>query len=426
MVKLAVIGAGIGGCGAVYLARNTIPNADIKLYESNDRVGGRVYTYRKDGIVKDIGANFFHNSNKNIQNIVNKLNIEHNEIKDTLSLGIWNGSKFLFRSSQNKVVSVLKAIPRYGWDMLKILGLINETKKRVTILYRESERDPRELNDLLHAAGINEYYQQNFNELLQEKDVNQSFIDEVATPISRIIYAQDAEMGGFAGISSLLGPFNPPIYYIPKGNDIIPQNLVESSNPELFLEHKVNAIEGLSNEKYRVSGNNFSQIYDYVIIAAPLEQLEIRFEDVAIPEKKRDFQTVHITTVQGRIDPDYFGIEKSKDLPSFILTTKESDRFTHMSMHHVGSSQMIYYSISSIESLSDGLLDEMFHEWRIGLNHTWKAAYPLFKPISEVPPSRLGEGLFNLNAIESAASSMESSLFAANNSIRWINKARPK
>ena len=426
MVKLAVIGAGIGGCSAAYFARNSISNANITLYESSDRVGGRIYTFRTNGLIKDIGANFFHHSNKTIQNLVHSLNIEQKQIQDTLSLGIWNGSEFLFKSSQNKIVSVLKAIPRYGWDIPKILGLINETKKRVAKLYKESERDPRELNDLFLASGINEYYQQSFSELLQEKDVNQSFVDEVATPISRIIYAQNADMGGFAGISSLMGPINPPIYSIPEGNDNVPQNIVDSTNAEQFLNHKVNAIERLSNEKYRVSGDNFSQKYDYVITAAPLEQLQIKFEDIAIPEKKREFQTVHIVVVQGTIDPDYFGLDKTKDLPGFILTTKESDRITHMSVHRVGSNQIPYYSISSAESLSVDQLDEIFHEWKLHLKHTWEAAYPIFEPICEIPPSRLDEGIFNLNAIESAASTMESSAFVADNTIRWINKERRK
>jgi len=396
------------------------------LYESNDRVGGRVYTYRTDGLIKDIGANFFHHSNKTIQSLVHTQSIEQKQIQDTLSLGIWNGSEFLYKSSQSKIVSVLKAIPRYGWDIPKILGLVNETKKRVTKLYKESERAPRELNDLFRASGINEYCQQIFSELLLEKDVNQSFIDEVATPISRIIYAQNADVGGFAGISSIMGPFNPPIYSIPKGNDNVPQNLVDSSNTELCLKHKVKAIEKSSNEKYCVSGDNFSQKYDYVIAAAPLEQLQIKFEDITIPEKKREFQTVHIMMVQGIIDPDYFGLDKIDDLPGFILTTKESDRITHMSVHHVRSNQIPYYSISSKESLSDDQLDQIFHEWKLNMSHTWEAAYPIFKPINEIPPSKLDEGLFNLNAIESAVSTMESSVFVANNTIRWINKERRK
>jgi prenylcysteine oxidase/farnesylcysteine lyase len=233
-------------------------------------------------------------------------------------------------------------------------------------------------------------------------------------------------MGGFAGISSLMGPFNPPIYSIPEGNDKVPQNLLDSLSTEPLLKHKVNAIEKSSDDKYWVSGDNFSEKYDYVITAAPLEQLKIKFDDITIPKRMREFLTVHIRVVHGTIAPEYFGLDKPDDLPGFILTTKESDRITHMSVHHVRSNQIPYYSISSTESLSDDQLDEIFHEWKLDLSHTWEAAYPIFKPISEIPPSRLDEGLFNLNAIESAVSTMESSAFVANNSIRWINKERRK
>jgi len=50
MVKLAVIGAGIGGCSAAYFARKYLPNSKVTVYERGKRVGGRVLTFKGEKI----------------------------------------------------------------------------------------------------------------------------------------------------------------------------------------------------------------------------------------------------------------------------------------------------------------------------------------------------------------------------------------
>ena len=66
MVNLAVIGAGIGGCSAAYFARKYIPDSKVTVYEKENSIGGRVFTFNWDGTNSELGAAFFNPMNKTI------------------------------------------------------------------------------------------------------------------------------------------------------------------------------------------------------------------------------------------------------------------------------------------------------------------------------------------------------------------------
>jgi phytoene dehydrogenase-like protein len=54
-----VIGAGISGIGASSIL--TKAGRDYIILESRDRIGGRIYSKKLDGVNIDIGASFVHN-----------------------------------------------------------------------------------------------------------------------------------------------------------------------------------------------------------------------------------------------------------------------------------------------------------------------------------------------------------------------------
>jgi len=102
-----------------------------------------------------------------------------------------------------------------------------------------------------------------------------------------------------------------------------------------------------------------------------------------------------------------------------ILTTKEAEPVTHYSVQKSKNSDSLL-TISSNEPIDDDLIDRIMVKRKAVLEYRWKAAYPIFKSLEELPEIRLDERLMYLNAIESAASSMESSAFAALKAIRTI------
>ena len=55
--NVAVIGAGLAGLTAAYRLRQR--GFDVTVFETRDRVGGRVWTIRKGDYIMDLGAAFY-------------------------------------------------------------------------------------------------------------------------------------------------------------------------------------------------------------------------------------------------------------------------------------------------------------------------------------------------------------------------------
>ena len=66
MANLAIVGAGIGGCFAAYFARKYLPSVNVTIYDSQDRIGGRILTYNAAGVTMELGASFFNGFNRTL------------------------------------------------------------------------------------------------------------------------------------------------------------------------------------------------------------------------------------------------------------------------------------------------------------------------------------------------------------------------
>jgi len=163
-------------------------------------------------------------------------------------------------------------------------------------------------------------------------------------------------------------------------------------------------------------------MFDGVIIAAPLELAEIEFEGVTKPRWEQQlFQPVFIKTMRGILNSAYFGLDTSADIPSIILTTKNADPLKHCNIQKAGNHESIV-TFSSTEPLADEVFMEVFKGIvNPVLQCSWKAAYPVFTPLTRLPPTRLDEGLIYANSIEASISSMETAAFSALNAVKTIH-----
>jgi prenylcysteine oxidase/farnesylcysteine lyase len=419
MVNLAIVGSGIGGCSAAYFARKYLPDSKITLYDVRDRIGGRILTNKEGSLNRELGASFFNAANFTIYELVRERGLSIKKIEESKDFAIWNGSEILFNSNPKEILTLLKLISRYKLSLPKMILVHNEAKRKIVDLYKEEKANPTELETLFELVGLDKWYRKPFDESLIKMGISKGFIDDIITPITRILYSQNADLGGFAGLASIIGVYGGPIYRLTEGNSVLPRSLVEASDSELKLGRKVESIEKTSDGSYRVSGGEEALIFDGVIIAVPLEMADIDFEDVSIPEwEPQQYQRVYLRVMQGFVDYSYFGLVGSK-VPAKILTTAEADPITHLTIQKSTKGESLL-SIASIEPLENDVLGEIFEDGETVLEHDWSAAYPIFKPIERLPPTRLDERLMYVNSIDSAASSLESSAFAALNVIKLL------
>lgn len=421
MVNLAVIGAGIGGCSAAYFAHKYLPDSKVTVYEMEDRIGGRVFTFNMEKMKSEIGAAFFHPINKTVCNIVKEMNLNIEKLEEPMDIAVYNGTEIVFRSSQSNLYTMLKLFTKYKLSVLRLLLSLREANGKIRKWYEE-ERSV-EFWELFERVDLDKWYKMPLDQILVEMGVDKEFIDEIITPITRIIYSQNAELGGFAGISSLLGVYGESMYSLEDGNDVLPRKLLETSKSKVKLGYRVKNIEKTSKGSFRLlSEDDNSSVFDGVIIAAPLEVADIAVDDVAVQKSQaREYQKIYIRVMKGTVDSRYFNLDASTKLPSTILTSKEADPITRFSVRESTRDES-WVTVTSTEPIENDLLDDLFKNGRSILDHTWKAAYPVFKPIQKIPSTFLDKGLVYLNAIESAASSLESSAFAALNGIKAVKE----
>ncbi len=421
MTKIAVIGAGVGGCAAAYFAKTYLPNTKVTIFEDQQRVGGRILTQKSYGTDLELGAAFFNGANRTILELKNALKLSAQQVEQYGDFLIWDGANIVFRSNQNGLINNLKIFSKYKSSVLNMMRHLNKAKSKLADFYLHQQKNPTEIDSLFESSGLKEFTQKPLDVLLSEVGINRKFIDEVIAPITRTIYSQNADLGGFAGLGSLIGVYGYPIYRFDEGNSALPANLIEKSNTLVKQNQKVTSIEKTSNDQYIVSVGEATETFDGVIIATPLEGADIKFEGINFPRwEPQQYQPVYTKIMRGVVDQSYFGLNNSK-LPAIVLTTKDADPIKHCGIQNVDNKESIV-TFTSTDLIPHDLFRDIFKSQSTPvLEHQWKAAYPIFKPLTKLPPTKLDRGLLYVNAIEPAISSMETSALSALNCIQMLN-----
>ena len=126
--KIVIVGAGIAGLtAAAYLARE---NYNVLLLDKNDRVGGLLHTFEKDGFFFDAGPRAFVNSGI-VKPILKDLGIHWDFLENKISIGIEDQ---LFR------VDSMDAIHEYKRILMQLYpDSIAAIDKIIPIIYKLSE-----------------------------------------------------------------------------------------------------------------------------------------------------------------------------------------------------------------------------------------------------------------------------------------------
>lgn len=203
----------------------------------------------------------------------------------------------------------------------------------------------------------------------------------------------------------------------------MPAYLANASNAAVKLGRKVDRIEKTSKGTYWVYTKDEKAVFDGVIIATPLELADIEFDGLSVYNwAPQPYQAVYRRVMRGIFDPNYFGLKKSADPPAIVLTTKDADPITHFSIQKASNGESLV-TISSPKPLISNVFKGVFKNGGVTvLEHCWKAAYPVFKPVTKLPSTRIDKRFMYVNAVESSVSSMETSALSALNAVRLLGK----
>jgi prenylcysteine oxidase/farnesylcysteine lyase len=213
------------------------------------------------------------------------------------------------------------------------------------------------------------------------------------------------------------------MYSLVCGNSSLPAHLLDVSEASIQRGTKIEAVEKTASGTYFLHTEKDSKAFDGVFVTAPLEVAGIKFEGVSPPSfAEQTYQMVYRRVVRGVFEPCFLRLEKEADVPSVVLTTKAADPLTQLSIQRIENGEVLV-TASSPQPIKDTVFEGMFKaRWVTVLEHQWKTAYPQFKPVNKLPPTRIDDGLLYVSAVEHAVATMETSAFSALNAVKLFRQ----
>ena|GEM_PF-3549732 len=432
---VGVVGAGVAGAFVAHFLRETFEDrVRVALFERSVRVGGRVRLIEFEGVSLEAGGKAIHSSNRYMREAIEAFDLPppaQAHCRRGPGLGVWNGSSFDFFFTGPPDEFDGRFFARYGRSLVAAGGLVGGMVESLNAVYERQRRGEawETPEEMLRALGLYDLTQVDGYTYLRDHGISDTFAFEVSDSLARANYGQSSAINAFATLVSLAGGgFGGGMAGMAEGGyDRLLERMIEQSGAALHKGADVRRIEAApaaSGGKKYVLRTRDGQAFpcDVVVIATPLELAGIEFQGVFEEGAAlRAFQSTHVTFVLGRLNHSYFGSEPDRLLPDLILTTENpAIPFSTVGLeawwperkHRV-------YKLFSREEIKDEVLDAVFVEWVDATRIVWQA-YPVLLPVAKWPPFRLGPGLYYVNAIESAVSTMETEAIAARNVVNLM------
>ncbi|KAI1312647.1 hypothetical protein EDD11_002884 [Mortierella claussenii] len=399
---VAIIGAGAGGSSTAFYLRQFLepPQTSYKhdhtitLFEQSDKIGGRCSAFRvrhhptplgnqREYEYIEEGASIFVKVNENLVDAAKEFGLKTKPLDDEL-LAIWDGNQFIFEESQWKFWSILKGLRRWGLAPMKLQRLLKRTIGDLLESYQSPEvfdtiSGLAQRFKLDKAASVlSDYY-------LQENDIGPEYSSEVIEVATRVNYGSN--LNEIHALGALVSMAANNALQIRDGNFQIFEGMVARSGADVRLNTKIARVKRLEPEyvgtesKFEVTTvSGQKEIFDAVVIAAPIASTNIDFDLDLPPLPKVQYRTIYATFVRGHVNPAYFHTDSAAKLPTHILTTNSEAEFTSLSVQVKMNNGETVTKIFSPEPIQKELLDRLYVNRTWVKSKQWKA-YPHLQPL---------------------------------------------
>ncbi len=426
--SIAVIGGGIAGCSATWFLRQALgEGAKLTVYERDAQLGGRLATLDVGGTPVESGGTIIHETNRYLASFVDQLGLERvephqREQGGSDSVGVWDGRRFAFRTHDSALITRLAAVLSFGVvGPLRLQRAVAQGVEKWNQVYEHLERGAAFDSPLALCSelGLADLLGQDGRQWLGDNGVRGRFVDQYATPVGRIMYGQDVSMNGLATSIALAGAgLAGSLFAVGGGNRLVCEGLVRDAGATLQTGTEC---AGVSRDGARFAvqlSDGQSVSHDVVVLATPAGPAVLALSGVEPPEsavRPRPFQITWATFVKGTPRADYFGMARPSDLPDTVLTVEDDAiPFSSLGLVATAPDGGSVYKLFSRHRAGEPLLDEVFSSRDAVEQVRWEA-YPVLRPSSDLPPFRLADGLYWVNAMEFAVSTMETEAVAARN-----------
>ncbi|KAF9401629.1 hypothetical protein BGX21_001096, partial [Mortierella sp. AD011] len=412
----------------------------ITIFEQSDKIGGRCAAFRlqspgEEDKYIEVGASIFVKANHNLVDASKKFGLKVKQLDDEM-LAIWNGNEFIFEESSWKFVSIIKGLRRWGLSPIK------------------SPEAFHTISDFAQRFKLDKVASVFTNHFLQDNNIGDQYNTEVVEVATRVNYGSN--LHEIHALGALVTMAADDAFQIQGGNFQIFEGMVGRSKANVRLGTKIARIQRLKSKsndtesRFEITTTTGQkEIFDTIIIAAPIQSTDIKFDFDMPPVPEVKYRTIYATFVLGHVNPAYFNVASAKDFPAHILTTNSGAEFISLSIQTTLKNGETITKIFSQDPIQDELLDRLYSNRTWVKSKLWKA-YPHLEPLpltDSDPLTPLNEeklqeqqqqqqqqqlsqaawgkvevvpGLFYVNAFEPLISTMETETIAGKNVARLV------
>lgn len=265
-IKIAVIGAGIGGLTAAYRLHQK--GHDVHLFEAKKRVGGRIFTVQVNGHCAELGAHNIADGGAapNIRNLVQEFNLELEESHFDLIFYYLNEGKFF---KDQDLLEEFKFSPEMLQSRLEQIASKSKNMKEVLLALFPAD-----------SAVI---------KMLSVKLAGYEGAEPEHLSTYYIYTLYYMLLGGMS--ASLPNPNEekrPNVAFLKKGNSLLPQKLAESLASRVHLNMPLASVQKNAEGSYLLTFKNGQVINaDRLVLAMPCGAYQdINFSKEVIPEER--------------------------------------------------------------------------------------------------------------------------------------------
>lgn len=296
LLPVCIVGSGLSG---LTVANSLIQKGyNVKVFEKEDRVGGKVNTFRKDSHIYNMGAAILSEYHLKTFELINSAGINYTQIDKSYSGGfdINSGahSKFAYYSKDAETIGLIEHY--------------NEIRRRLNV-------DPGYLNASpeLFETTTNWLKANNLEGLIKFAShylTTQGYGSVNTTPA---LY--------FVKLMDIIGDVTRPLYHIPSGIDQLTNYMAKGKNVVLNANiTKINRNDYFSTIKYTAKNRKRSQLCSSVVLAFPPHTKDVSkiVSDLSEEEKcvLDEVKTIKYGSIASRItNLPYTGFYFSALLP---------------------------------------------------------------------------------------------------------------
>ncbi|KAI9324988.1 Prenylcysteine lyase-domain-containing protein [Obelidium mucronatum] len=462
--NVAIIGGGSAGASAAYFVNKFAPSyghelesVQVSLYEASDRIGGRAKAvnipvpHSKTGetVSIEIGASIFVIGNKHLMDAVREFNLTFTSTEadgdsggtsgsdrptsKNPELGIYNGTHFIFTArSENTWQSLWDAAWRWGLvSPYRARSLALSTAAQfgnayaLENLYRVGYKTVREM--LFQGFGMDSaVLSTSAKAYFLAKGVNEAFLTEFVEPATRVNYGQNLDCNALAALICLTAAFTPADSVV-GGNSLIYEKMINHSNAAIHMNTRIGEVRKESNGMYTlwdIGGQRLGEFNDVIVAVPSTASRNINFSSLQRQPKPIEFVHLHVTLITGSINPAYFKLAESNQIPSAILTTASAGpAFNSIGTRYAfnDAQNTTVTKIFSSSRITDEFISQVYSRSDRIDRFEWDA-YPILNPLytAEEMAVVLDNGVYNVNEFERAFSAMEGQTVASANVVQLM------